>query len=267
MTDRGPRPLPVTAADHGDRPADDVRRAQVATGLREVQARIARACAKSGRDPEGVTLVAVTKTFPAADVRLLADLGVRDIGESRDQEAREKSVACADLHLRWHFVGQLQTNKARSVASYASVVHSVDRPELVRALDRALRRAHEQALGRTGQDARRADQLLRCLVQVRLDDRPGRGGANIAEVPDLTDEIAASPMLELAGVMAVAPLDAPAGPAFARLAEVAAGVRSRHADATWMSAGMSDDLEAAVAAGATHVRIGRGLLGVRPSSR
>jgi PLP dependent protein len=258
MTHRGPRPQPVTSAGHGDRPAEDVRRAQIAAGLGEVRARIASACGRSGRDPAEITLIAVTKTFPAADVRLLADLGVRDIGESRDQEAREKAAACADLDLTWHFVGQLQTNKARSVVSYASVVHSLDRPELVRTLARAVERGREHPS--------RADRPLRCLVQVRLDDRPGRGGADPLVVPELADQIAASPHLQLGGVMAVAPLDADPGPAFGRLAELAAGIKMRHADATWMSAGMSDDLEAAIDAGATHVRIGRGLLGVRPSS-
>ncbi|MEQ7123272.1 YggS family pyridoxal phosphate-dependent enzyme [Actinopolymorpha sp. B11F2] len=240
----------------------------MATGLQDVRDRIVNACAQCGRDPAEVTLVAVTKTFPASDVRLLAELGVRDIGESRDQEARNKAAACADLDLTWHFVGQLQTNKARSVVTYATVVQSVDRPELVRALDRAVQRhrepGHDQSVepGVGG-----VDQPLRCLVQVRLDDRPGRGGADPAEVSDLADQIAGSPLLRLGGVMAVAPLDGDPAPAFARLAEVAANVRARHADATWISAGMSDDLEQAVAAGATHVRVGRGLLGVRPSNR
>lgn len=272
MTDRGPRPQPVTTGQN-QRPVEDDRRAQLAAGLREVCDRIANACVQCGRDPAEVTLIAVTKTFPASDVRLLAGLGVRDIGESRDQEARDKTAECADLDLTWHFVGQLQTNKARSVVTYASIVHSVDRPDLVRALDRAVRRLREQgserrADGGLGADSvtNAADHPLRCLVQVRLDDRPGRGGADPAEVVDLADQIAAAPHLAVAGVMAVAPLGADAGPAFARLADIAVDVRARHAGATWMSAGMSDDLEAAVAAGATHVRVGRGLLGVRPST-
>jgi PLP dependent protein len=267
MTDRGPRPQPVTTGQN-HRPVEDDRRAQLAAGLREVRDRIANACARCGRDPAEVTLIAVTKTFPASDVRLLADrLGVRDIGESRDQEARDKAAACADLDLTWHFVGQLQTNKARSVVTYASIVHSVDRPDLVRALDRAVQRLREQGSDRRADsETKAADDPLRCLVQVRLDDRPGRGGADPAEVMNLADRIAAAPHLAVAGVMAVAPLGADAGPAFARLADVASDVRARHAGATWMSAGMSDDLEAAVAAGATHVRVGRGLLGVRPST-
>jgi hypothetical protein len=226
------------------------RRAELAANLAAVRARIARACERAGRHPDEVTLVAVTKTFPVSDIRLLAELGVREIGENRDQEAREKAAACADLGLTWHFVGQLQTNKARSVARYASVVHSVDRVRLVHALERAVASV-------------RSDPL-RCLVQVRLDDEPGRGGADPSAAVELADAIAAAPGLLCAGVMAVAPLGVDPESAFARLAEVAQAVRSRHPEATWISAGMSGDLEAAIGHGATHVRIGRGLLGARP---
>ncbi|MBA9006496.1 YggS family pyridoxal phosphate-dependent enzyme [Thermomonospora cellulosilytica] len=224
------------------------RRDELAANLRTVRERIAAACAAAGRDPAEVTLVAVTKTFPASDVRLLAGLGVADVGENRDQEAAAKAAECADLPLTWHFVGQLQTNKARSVAGYADVVHSVDRARLVTALSSA---------------AVRAGRTLRCLVQVSLDERPGRGGAAPSEVPELADLIAASDGLELGGVMAVAPLGADPAPAFARLAGVAERLRAAHPSATVISAGMSGDLEQAVACGATHVRIGTALLGGR----
>ncbi|WP_119729822.1 YggS family pyridoxal phosphate-dependent enzyme [Thermomonospora amylolytica] len=224
------------------------RRDELAANLRTVRERIAAACAAAGRDPAEVTLVAVTKTFPASDVRLLAGLGVADVGENRDQEAAAKAAECADLPLTWHFVGQLQTNKARSVAGYADVVHSVDRTRLVTALSSA---------------AVRAGRTLRCLVQVSLDERPGRGGAAPSEVPELADLIAASDGLELGGVMAVAPLGADPAPAFARLAGVAERLRAAHPSATVISAGMSGDLEQAVACGATHVRIGTALLGGR----
>jgi pyridoxal phosphate enzyme (YggS family) len=224
---------------------------QVADGLDAVRARIAGACADVGRDPEDVTLVVVTKTFPASDVRLLAALGVRDVGENRDQEAAAKAGACADLGLTWHFVGQVQTNKAAAVARYADVVHSVDRERLVAALDRG---AH--AVGRR----------VRCLVQVALDDAPGRGGATPQLVLPLADRVAATESLDLAGVMAVAPLDADPGAAFARLADVASLVRADHPAATWISAGMSEDLEAAVRAGATHVRVGSAILGRRSAT-
>jgi hypothetical protein len=229
------------------------RRDEIAAGLAAVTARVERACRRVGRDPAEVTVVVVTKTFPAADVRLLADLGVRDIGENRDQEAAPKAAACADLGVTWHFVGQLQTNKAVSVARYADVVHSVDRIRLVDALDRA---------------AWAAGREVRCLVQVGLADGPrdgvGRGGAAPADVPVLADRIAATRSLRLAGVMAVAPLGGDPDDAFGRLARVAEAVQTRHSAATWVSAGMTGDLEAAVAHGATHLRVGTAILGARP---
>jgi pyridoxal phosphate enzyme (YggS family) len=230
-----------------DRPAD--RRAELAGGLAAVERRIDAACAAAGRARPEVTLVVVTKTFPASDVRLLAGLGAHDVGESRDQEAAPKAEACADLDLAWHFVGRLQSNKARSVASYADVVHSVDRPSLVGAL----------AAG-----ADHAARTLGVLVQVSLDGDPARGGVLVDDLPRLADAVAAAPGLVLHGVMAVAPFGADPAPAFERLAELAAVVRSAHPAATWISAGMSGDLEAAVGAGATHLRVGSAVLGSRP---
>jgi len=227
-------------------PAD--RRAELASNLAEVRERIDAACAAAGRAASDVTLIAVTKTWPASDVRLLAELGVSDVGENRDAEAAPKAVACADLDLTWHFVGQLQTNKAASVARYASFVHSVDRVRLVRALGTAVRRA-ERTVG--------------CLIEVSLADDPARGGAAAADVPALADAVAGEKGLVLAGVMAIAPLDADPVAAFAGLASSAAAVRAVRPAATMISAGMSGDLEAAVAAGATHLRIGTALLGVR----
>src|SRR4051794_30336627 len=159
------------------------RREDLAANLAAVRERIAAACAAAGRDPGEVTLIAVTKTFPASDVRLLAELGVTDVAENRDQEAAPKVADCADLLLTWHFVGRLQTNKARSVAMYADVVHSVDRPRLVAALSTA---------------AVRAGRNIRCLVQVSLEADgagrgTGRGGASPAEVPALADALAGAP--------------------------------------------------------------------------
>ena len=224
------------------------RRAELAEGVAGVRDRIAAACAAAGRDESELTLIAVTKTFPASDVRLLAGLGLTDVGENRDQEARPKAADCADLPLTWHFVGSLQTNKARAVAGYADVVHSVDRPRLVAALSDA---------------AVRAGRTLRCLVQVSLDEQEGRGGAPVRDVPALADGIAGSGGLELGGVMAVAPLGADPVPAFTRLAEVAGDVRRNHPGASIVSAGMSGDLEEAIACGATHLRVGTALLGGR----
>jgi PLP dependent protein len=226
------------------------RLAELAANLAAVRARIEAACAQAGRPASEVRLIAVTKTFPASDVMLLHRLGVADFGENKDQEAAPKAAECAaaGLALRWHFVGQLQVNKAGSVASYADVVHSVDRARLVTAL---------------GRRAVAAGRELSCLVQVSLDAAPGRGGALPDQVSALADAITAEPGLSLGGVMAVAPLGAPARPAYARLRQIAESVRRQHPGAGVISAGMSSDLGEAIADGATHVRIGTALLGGR----
>ncbi|MGH3301526.1 MAG: YggS family pyridoxal phosphate-dependent enzyme [Streptosporangiaceae bacterium] len=239
------------------------RLAELGANVAAVRSQIAAACAAVGRDPAEISLVAVTKTFPVSDIMLLSRLGVIDIGENRDAEAAPKSAACAaaGILLRWHFVGQLQVNKAASVATYADMVHSVDRIRLAEAL---------------GRRATAAGRVISCLVQVSLDDQglavprgdsgrgdTGRGGADPGEVPLVADAIAAQPSLRLAGVMGVAPLGRPARPAYARLRELAETVRTDHPDARAMSAGMSADMAEAIAEGATHVRIGTALLGGR----
>jgi PLP dependent protein len=226
------------------------RREELESRLVEVRERVGAACEEAGRDPSEVTVVAITKTFPSSDVRLLWRLGVLDVGENRDQEAAPKAAECAGLAgLRWHFVGQLQTNKAASVARYASVVHSVDRLRLARAL---------------GKQARAAGRVLTCLVQVSLDGDPQRGGARPADVPAVAAAVAAEDGLVLGGIMAVAPLGIPPAVAFAPLPAISAAVREIRPGAAMISAGMSADLEAAIAAGATHLRIGTALLGGRP---
>jgi pyridoxal phosphate enzyme (YggS family) len=229
-------------------PIETTRRDELAGNLAEVRQRIAAACAAAGRDTAGITLIAVTKTRPASDVRLLASLGVANVGENRDAEAAPKAAACADLDLIWHFVGQLQTNKCPSVARYASFVHSVDRPRLVSAL---------------GNAARRAERVVRCLIEVSLDGDPARGGAVAADVTGLAEAVTSQSGLVLSGVMAVAPLGMDPSAAFAELATSAAAVRAVDPAATMISAGMSGDLEAAVKNGTTHLRIGTALLGVR----
>jgi pyridoxal phosphate enzyme (YggS family) len=234
--------------------AAESRKGELSGRLVAVRERIAAASVAAGRDPREVTLVAVTKTFPASDVRLLYELGVRDVGENRDQEAAPKAADCADLapELTWHFVGQLQTNKAASVVRYARVVHSVDRLRLARVL---------------GQQARKADRVVTCLIQVSLDAHPdpGRAGAAPAQIPGLAAAVAAEEGLLLGGVMAIAPLGVPPAQAFAPLPAAAAAVREIRPEAAMISAGMSGDMEAAIAAGATHVRVGTALLGDRPS--
>ena len=230
---------------------------QLGANLDVVEKRIADACAAAGRARDEVRLVVVTKTYPAEDTALLAGLGVTDVAENRDQDAAPKADLCANLPLTWHFVGQLQTNKVRSVVRYADSVHSVDRPRLVASLSAAVTGSGRAPLG--------------CLVQVALDKEAGEGGHRAgvapAEVEELAGLIAGAPGLRLDGVMTVAPLAGPlAGDparAFARLEEIASAVRAAHPAATMVSAGMSGDLEQAVAAGATHVRVGTAVLGVR----
>ncbi|MFD6637949.1 YggS family pyridoxal phosphate-dependent enzyme [Micromonospora chalcea] len=237
------------------------RRAEIAAGLARVRARIDDACAAAGRQRDEVTLVAVTKTYPASDVVALAGLGVTDVGENRDQEAAGKAAAVAGAGEapRWHFIGQLQRNKARSVVRYADVVQSVDSVRLAAALDAAA------GAGR--------DRPLDVLVQVSIDGDPARGGALPGDadpqrgLDPVAAAVAGADALRLAGLMAVAPLGWEPDRAFARLAEVAARLRADHPGATVLSAGMSGDLESAIGHGATHVRVGSALLGMRPALR
>jgi PLP dependent protein len=233
------------------------RREELSANLVHVRDRIDVACGAVGRSPDDVALIVVTKFFPGTDVEVLCRLGVTDIGENRDQEA---SAKIADLsqevrqRLQVHFIGQLQSNKAASLATYVDTVHSIDREKLVRALSRAA--------GAAGRD-------IGALVQVSLGGDSagrGRGGIPADGVSELANSVAAAPHLSLRGLMAVAPLGADPGEAFARLASVARGVRADHPEATWISAGMSADLEAAIANGATHLRVGSAILGSRPSS-
>ena len=229
---------------------DADRRAQLAASLAEVRERITRTCAAAGRPADSVTLVAVTKTYPASDVVLLAGLGVTDVGENRDQEAAPKAAAvrAAGATPRWHFLGQLQRNKARSVVEYADVVESVDSERLVAALDRAVG-------GRTAP--------LEVLVQVSIDGDPERGGVAGDDLWRVCDAVAGSAGLRLGGLMAIPPPAWDPDRAFESLAGLAGRLVAAHPAATTVSAGMSGDLEAAVRHGATHVRIGTSLLGMR----
>jgi pyridoxal phosphate enzyme (YggS family) len=223
------------------------RQQELAERLAALEQRISRACAAAGRARDEVALVAVTKFQPAADVVVLRDLGVTRFGESRDQEARQKADEVDGV--RWHFVGRLQSNKAASVAAYASVVESCDRPKLVPALSAG---------------AVRAERVVDVLVQVSLDGDPSRGGAPEADVPALADAVAEAEGLRLRGVMAVAPLGEEPVRAFTRLAALAERLRRDHPEARVLSAGMSADLEQAVSCGSTSVRVGTALLGPRP---
>ncbi len=250
----------------------EARRTDLRTNLAQVSERIGAACREAGRAREDVQLIVVTKFFPSFDIEVLCELGVTDIGESRDQEASAKIASLPPgvrQRLQVHFIGQLQSNKAGSVAAYADTVHSIDRDKLVIALDRAA----------TG-----AGRDIGALVQVSLDVGPagsagetsttgsGTGGATAAArggipldgVGEIANSIAAARHLRLLGLMAVAPKGVDPAAAFANLASVSRDIRADHPEATWISAGMSADLEAAVANGATHLRVGSAILGSRP---
>ncbi|MGH3673309.1 MAG: YggS family pyridoxal phosphate-dependent enzyme [Pseudonocardiaceae bacterium] len=254
-----------TAARRGDSDAarrggsDAARRGELAVALAEVRDRVVAACVSASRAPTEVRLLPVTKTFPARDVALLADLGVLDAAEARDSEAAAKIADLTRLRpavrVRWHMVGRVQRNKSRSVASWAEQVQSVDSARLVEALDRASRAAL---------DAGRRHAPLRVLIQASLDGDPARGGCPLAALEALADRVAAASHLNLDGVMAVAPLGLEPATAFARLRAVTQRVRRAHPDATELSAGMSGDLEQAIAHGSTRVRVGTALLGGRP---
>ncbi|MBD9725703.1 YggS family pyridoxal phosphate-dependent enzyme [Streptomyces caniscabiei] len=233
------------------------RKAQLASNLAKVEDRIAAACVAAGRKRDEVTLIVVTKTYPASDVRILSELGVRHVAENKDQDAAPKAAECSDLSLVWHFVGQLQTNKVRSVVRYADLVQSVDRSRLVTTLSK---------------EAVRAGREVGCLIQVALDADEGgsgeRGGVGPGGIEELADLLAESPGVRVDGLMTVAPLTGEyAGrqrAAFERLMVLSTDLRRAHPAANMVSAGMSADLEDAVAAGATHVRVGTAVLGVRP---
>jgi len=228
------------------------REQEIEAGLASVRERIAAAEAAAGRPDGDVRLVVVTKFFPASDVRILAGLGVVDVGENRHQEAEQKAADCADLDLRWHFIGGLQSNKAAAVARYADVVESVDRVKLVAGLQRG---------------AEERSRAIDVLLQVSLDPpgRDQRSGAAPEQLGELAAAVEEADMLRLSGLMAVAPLGEDPATAFGRLARIREELLADHPEATRLSAGMSGDLEQAIAAGATHVRVGSAVLGSRPS--
>ncbi len=231
------------------------RRDEIATNLRAVRARMGRAAVLAGRDPAELTLIVVTKTFPTEDLRLLHELGVRDVGENRHPEAGEKAAELRDLEMTWHFVGRLQSNKAAAVASYADVVHSVDSTRVA---------------ARLGAGAHRHDRVVRTLVQVSLDPAGSagrRGGVDPDEVASLARTVAVTDGLELRGLMGIAPRGEAAAPALRRLGEIWELVRRSYPAADVLSAGMSEDFPDAIAAGATHVRVGSAVLGSRPALR
>lgn len=235
------------------------RRDELAAALAGVRGRIAAAAAAAGREAAEIRLMAVTKTFPAADAALLTDLGIADLGENRDQEAGPKAALVRELRpdhtARWHMVGRLQRNKARSVVGWADLVHSVDSVRLADALCAAARVALDTG-GRVTE--------VEVLLQASLDGDPARGGCPLTELDALADHVAGLAGLRLVGVMAVAPLGSDPDQAYDTLCRKAATIRTRHPHATELSAGMSADLESAIRHGSTCVRVGTALLGGRP---
>lgn len=214
--------------------------------VHEVQERIAAAARAAGRKESEITTIVVTKFHPAELVRELYALGIRHVGENRHQEAVAKHAELAALDLTWHFIGQLQSNKARAVAEYAQVIHSVDRPSLVEALARQ-------------------DREVDVFLEINLTDVPGRGGVLPQELEALCEAVLQVPVLNLRGVMAVAPVDEEPSKAFERVLGYAERVRSLAPEARALSIGMSGDFEAAIALGATHLRIGTAITGKRPA--
>lgn len=210
-----------------------------------VESAISDACRDASRARSDVTLIVVTKFHPASLVRDLVALGVRHVGENRHQDAALKAAALDDLPLTWHFVGQLQSNKARAVSEYSRVIHSVDRESLVTALARV-------------------ERPLDVFLEVNLTDDVGRGGVEPSGLLALADRVLEHPLLTLRGVMAVAPVDAEPRAAFARVRELSERVQTIAPHATAISAGMSGDFADAIAEGATHLRIGAAITGKRP---
>ena len=237
------------------------REAELAGALAQVRARIASACEAAGRSAADVTLLTVTKFFPASDAAALARLGSLDLGESREQEATAKVGECDRLLAgegpppRWHMLGRIQRNKAKAVAGWAHSAHSVDSARLIAALGKA-------AAGALDQGQRSAP--LEVYLQVSLDGDPHRGGVPVEELPELTELAASTTGLRLAGLMAVPPIAADPAAAFGRLAELSGVLRRQHPGASGISAGMSADLEAAIGQGSTCVRVGTAILGARP---
>ncbi|KQO99761.1 YggS family pyridoxal phosphate-dependent enzyme [Leifsonia sp. Leaf264] len=222
--------------------------ATLAERLDSLRIAVSDAAAEAGRSVDDITTIAVTKFHPPALIRELVELGVRDIGENRHQEARDKAAELSDLPITWHFVGQVQGKKARQVRAYADVIHSVDRSSLVDAL------ASEES-------------TIDCFVQVNLTADESRGGATPARLPGLVDEVLAAPGLRLLGLMAVAPLDEDPRRAFAHVRALSERIQRQAPEADALSMGMSQDFRAAILEGATHLRIGTIITGNRPDPR
>ena len=217
------------------------RKAEIARNLQEVKERIIGAAKSVNRDPNEIELIVVTKTFPISDIEILRELGETNFGENRDQEAGPKAEI---ISATWHFQGQIQSNKIKSICQWADVIHSI---------------SSEKEILKFAQSERKHQLFL----QVSLDGQAGRGGASPAELAQLADLVNESNNLELLGLMAVAPLGVEPEKAFADLAQINQGFQSQFPNSKYLSAGMSGDFEAAIKFGATHIRVGSSILGSR----
>jgi pyridoxal phosphate enzyme (YggS family) len=216
------------------------RSEEIAHNLALVRERVSRAEAAAGRAAGSVTLIAVSKTMPAEDVAAAHAAGQVDFGENYGQELRDKRQALTALPLRWHFIGPLQTNKVKYVAGQVALVHTLDSPPLLVEVDR------------------RAGAVQECLIQVNVAAEPQKRGVAVAELPALLARAAELPHLRCVGLMVIPPVEGDPRPHFAALRRL-----RDEAALTELSMGMSQDLEVAIAEGATLVRVGTAIFGER----
>jgi len=223
----------------------NTRTQEIAVALASVEDRITKAAETAGRNRSELTLIAVTKTYPASDVQILADLGVSNFGENRSDEGLEKSAAIAAT---WHFQGQVQGRKLKDIASWATYIHSIDSADHIRKLSRI---------------CAEMDRKISIFLQLSLDGAPDRGGVLADQLGQLADQVGADPNLHLAGLMCVPPVEYGFDRAFGEIAKVHSAFKAGYPEAVGLSAGMSSDFEVAIAYGATHLRVGSEILGSR----
>jgi pyridoxal phosphate enzyme (YggS family) len=222
------------------------REIEIADALKAVEARVTAAARAAGRVRSDITLIAVTKTYPASDVEILRNLGVQNFGENRSEEGVAKS---AQVSGTWHFQGQVQSRKLRDIAAWATFIHSLDSAEHIEKLSRIATELGDE---------------ISIFLQLSLDGAPGRGGVVASELRALADSVANLPQIKLVGLMCVPPVELEHERAFSEIAEIHQGFLTSFPTATFLSAGMSSDFEVAVSHGATHLRVGSQILGSRP---
>ena len=225
---------------------------ELAQRYNQIVEQVASAAAASGKSASDITLVVVTKNHPPQLVFDLLALGARDFGENRDQEASPKAkevLTSSSEAMRWHFIGQLQTNKVRSVLEYADLIHSLDRESLLVELQK-------RTMDRP--------QPLGVFIQVNLTEDPARGGVGVNDLEAFATKVLGSQGLRLEGLMGVGGLDKDPAVEFERLAGLSAKLQILAPEAKGLSMGMSSDFEVAIGYGATHLRIGSAITGKRP---